>query len=94
MHDTIRSILRYYLICAVWLAVTLGIGFAALGPVDTILSGFDASAVVRGLTAMAVGVAAGSLVAWLLWISLPVRRTSRVRPVAGDQKDVARATLA
>ena len=93
MNDTIRSILGYYLICAIWLAVTLGIGFAALGPVDTILSGAGASAVVRGLAAMALGVAAGSLVAWLTWITLPMRRTTRVRAVA-DEQEVARASLA
>lgn len=94
MNDTIRSILRYYLICATWLAVTLGIGFAALGPVDSILSGVGASAVVRGLSAMALGVAAGSLVAWLVWMTLPVRRASSVRSVTGERQDVARATIA
>jgi hypothetical protein len=77
MHDTIRSISRFYVLSAIWLAITLGIGFAALGPVDVVLSGIDASPVVTGTTAMVIGVTAGTLVAIMLWVSAPVRRARR-----------------
>jgi hypothetical protein len=89
MHETIRSILRFYVCSAIWLAVTLGIGFASLGPVDLVL--FDASPVVRGMAAMALGIAAGSLVAWLAWISLSVRAATAATTTA-DSPDLARGT--
>ena len=91
MHETIRSILRFYVCSAIWLAVTLGVGFASLGPVDLFLSAFDASAVVRGMAAMTLGIAAGSLVAWLAWISLSVRAATAATATA-DSPDLARAT--
>ena len=91
MNDTIKSVLRYYLLCAIWLAVALGIGFAALEPVDIVLGGLGAGPILRGSVAIATGLVMASLVTWMLWASFPVRRS---RPMAVEGKRSAAANLA
>jgi hypothetical protein len=91
MHETTRPMIRFYILCAVWLATSSGMTFAALGPVDVVLMNvIDTGAVLRATTALALGLLTGSLVTWMLWASFPVQRT---RLVTADQRDPARGRV-
>ena len=91
MHETARSIIRFYILCAIWLAVALGMTFAALGPVDVALTNVvETNATFRASTALAIGLLTGSLVTFMLWASFPIQRTRRS---AADRRELAHATV-
>jgi hypothetical protein len=73
MHESTRSVLRFHVASMSWLALTLGIAWAALGPTQAVLSGVTMSAELAAAVALAIGLATGSLAARLLWVSIPVR---------------------
>ena len=88
MLESTRSVLRFYAVAATWFAISVGMTVAALGPVDIVL--MDLSPLLRATIALTMGLAVATLVAWMLWISFPVRRG---RTVAADLRDHGPATV-